>query len=251
MLSARMIAIREPRMRMAALGEAMAAEPPYALVALIGHLVALGGDASPGAVATLDAVLRVLSDPAALGYERRAELYGAALDAGRPEVALLFLDVAPATPGTAQLERKLDDERPLTPAGRSMTLGERKWLARGHRRDLIMQLARDPHPDVIAILLDNPHLTEGDVLKLASRRPMLPRALAVIAASEKWRVRPNVRRALVLNPYTPAPLAARLMTLLADADLARAAADPALSDRLRQHAAELVARRRAVRSLLG
>ena len=249
-VSERLAAIPEPRMRVALLAETLGHIAPRAAVDLLAELLDRAGDSPAPHRAALDAALLVLEEEALLGYERRAELYEAAVAAGRGDVALLLIDAAPTASGTAKLERELGKERRLVPGGRSFTLGERKSLARGHSRELLLQLVRDPHPDVIAVLVDNPHLTEADVLRLASHRPMRGRALAAVAASDRWRMRAPVRRALVLNPYTPAPLAARLMTTLADGDLAKAAADPALADRLRAHAAELLANRRARRALV-
>jgi hypothetical protein len=240
-----MSAILEPLMRVAAMAEVMADGPPEAMVGLVGNLIARAGDAAGNHRAALDAVLLVLSDAERLPYDRRAELYAAAVEAGLAEVALLLLDAAPIIPTAESLARKLGDERAITPSGPALTLGARKWMARGHRRDLLLHLVRDPHPEVIAVLLDNPHLTESDVLKLATRRPALPAGLAAIAASHRWRVRARIRRALVLNPFTPLPLAARLMTTLSDADLHRAVQDPALGERLRQHARRILAVRRA------
>ena len=246
-LAARLVAIPEPRMRAAAMAEALASGPAASAVRLLGDVIA-GGGASPGHRAAAFAAVAVLSDGGLLDYDRRAALYAAAIDAGDEEVALILLDAAPPAPGTEALERQLDAERPLAPRGRPLTLGERKALARGHRRELLLQLARDPHPAVIAVLLESPHLTEADVIHLASRRPMLPAALAAIAAAERWRVRPAVRRALVLNPMSPAPLVARLMLTLGDGDLEEAACEhPGLPERLRRHAAALLARRLAAR----
>ena len=55
--------------------------------------------------------------------------------------------------------------------GRPLTLGERKSLARTHDRSLIQRVVRDPHPDVVRILLDNPSLTEEDVVRVCAARP--------------------------------------------------------------------------------
>src|SRR5262249_48907305 len=97
----------------------------------------------------------------------------------------------------------------------------------------------DPHPAVVAILLDNPHVTEGDIMKVAAMRPAAPEALAKVAAHPKWSVRHAVKRALVLNPATPLADAIRLATTLRAAELAGLAGDPALPEPLRAHAAQL------------
>jgi hypothetical protein len=245
-LAAQLQVLAEPVMRAAAMAELLAAGPVEGVVQLVKELIAQATDTASGPRLALDALVLVLSDGARLGYERRAELYAAAVEAALPEVALLLLDAAPPVPSAEKLERELGQERPLTPGGRPLPLGERKALARSHRRDLLLHLMRDPHPDVVAVLLDNPHLTESDVLRLASRRPMLPAALAAVAGSNRWRARLRVRCALVLNPFTPLPLAARLAITLGEADLRRVATDPALDERLRRHASGVLELRRAV-----
>ena len=53
------------------------------------------------------------------------------------------------------------------------------------RREILLML-RDPHPDVVAILLDNPHITESDVVRIASARPAVPASLARLAAHARW-----------------------------------------------------------------
>ena len=64
--------------------------------------------------------------------------------------------------------------------GRPLTLGERKSLARTHDRSLIQRVVRDPHPDVIRILLDNPSLTEPDVVRICASRPCDPQVLQTV-----------------------------------------------------------------------
>lgn len=243
-LAARLNAIREPRMRVAAIAEALASSSAEAAIWSLATWLAGAGDAASSHRIALDAALVVLGDSARLAYDRRTELYAAARAAELPEVAMLLIEAAPVPPGTERLERELDDERPLIPSGRPLTLGERKAMARGHRRDLLGHLLRDPHPDVVAILLDNPRLTESDVVRLAARRPMVPAALGLIAASERWRNRSQVRRALVHNPFTPLPLAARVLTTLSDRELRDLAADGTMAAALRLHARAVLARRR-------
>jgi hypothetical protein len=101
-------------------------------------------------------------------------------------------------------------------------------------------MLRDPHPEVVAILLGNPHLTEDDVVRMAALRPSLSASLATIAIHPRWSLRYPVRRALVLNPSTARHVAVRLATTLRPGDLAQLAADPTQPVVLRQHAAELL-----------
>jgi hypothetical protein len=235
--------IREARMRRAVVAEAIAATPPDDAAELLGDLVTRGGSRDPAVTAALDALAGALGREELLAYDRRSVLYAVAVRAGRPEVArLLFHDVDLGDP------EELTGGRPVVPRGRPLSLGERKSLARGQRHDLLQHLLRDPHPDVIEVLLANPRLTEADVLVIASRRPQLARALEAVSLNERWGCRYRVKRALVMNPHTPVALAARLAVTLRRADLKAVAADGHLAPPLREHARELLAGRAAARS---
>ncbi len=94
--------------------------------------------------------------------------------------------------------------------GRSVTLGERKSIARTRNRDLLARVLRDPHPDVIRILLENPSLTERDVIRLCARRPIAPEVLREVFRSTRWIVRYGVRKAIVKNPFAPIDVALQL-----------------------------------------
>ena len=187
----------------------------------------------------LECLVAMLGDPELLVYGARATLYAAAKQRGHHAIRRLFFE---ASPGGSDDRGSSDAnaERPVVPRGRPLTLGERKSLARSHRRDLLVHLIRDPHPDVIRILLSNPHLTESDVLSLASRRPAAGAALREIAIHPQWSTRYPVKRSLVRNPYTPLALAMRLATTLRPGDLRSIARDPQLAELLREHAAGLL-----------
>jgi hypothetical protein len=120
-----------------------------------------------------------------------------------------------------------------------LTLGERKALALTHDREQLLLLLRDPHPAVVAILLDNPHLTEADIVRIAAARPAVPASLATVAAHPRWSVRHPVKRALVLNPSTPLADAIRIATTLRFQELRELAADPSVPEPLRTHAAQV------------
>src|SRR4051794_15239401 len=183
-LASRLCAIREPRMRVLALVEALVAGDPDTWVDALAAAIARAGD-DADALAAVEAITHAVADPA-LPYAARATLYRAAVDHGHAALARLFLTASPSVVPPEQLERQLAPERPLKPTGRPLTLGERKALARTHRREDLLLLIRDPHPAVIAILLDNPHLTESDVVRIAAIRPAVPESLARIASHPRW-----------------------------------------------------------------
>ncbi|MGE0546008.1 MAG: hypothetical protein AB7O24_25690 [Kofleriaceae bacterium] len=207
----------------------------HALAAVINR--AHQGD-DPDAALALESITHAAAD-SSLAYRTRQRLYEAAASFGLPAIARLFLAASPNTASQSQLDKQLAPERALRPTDRPLTLGERKALARTHRRDKLTLLLRDPHPEVVAILLDNPHVTEPEVVRIAAGRPAVPESLAKIAAHHRWSVRHAVKRALVQNPMTPLADAIRIATTLSVHELEQLAQDPALPEPLRRHAADL------------
>lgn len=229
-------------MRVLALVEALGQGEPEEWVEALSAIVArahLVDDVD--AMETLQCVTHAAAEPM-LAYAVRQRLYEAAVARGLPTIARLFLVASPQNDLPRQLEKQLGPERPLRPNdARPLTLGERKALARTHRRDKLLLLIRDPHPQVVAIVLDNPHITEQDVVRMAAARPGVPESLAKIAVHPRWSVRHPVKRALVLNPSTPLADAIRIATTLRGPELAELAADHSLPEQLRTHAAEVLA----------
>lgn len=232
--------LRDARMRASVLAEHLASKSADAAVEELAHIIQRSvrlGDS--GAVLALACLALALGLADLVPYEQRRELYATARQRAHEAVARLFLEGGPVAAGTGMPGDPLAPERPLTPSGRPLTLGERKSLARGHRRELLLQLLRDPHPDVVAVLVDNPHITERDVLVLASRRPSTAQALAHVAANQRWMPRYGVRLALVKNPYSPVPWAVRLATTLRATDLRDVASDTHLAPLVREQAQDL------------
>lgn len=225
-------AIREPSQRQSALARLLATESQSAH-AWLHHWILRARRGGAGFTVALDAAAMVLTRSDLLGYEQRSDMYQAAKSAELEHVAFLLLEETAA-------DESFEPERPLDPRGRPLTLGERKSLARGSRRDLLEKLLADPHPAVVEILLGNPMLTERDVLTITSRRPISGLTLLRVVSSEKFRPRPAVRRSLCLNPNLPVLVAARLMTTLGDRDLREIGGDRNLSAHLRLHAKRLL-----------
>lgn len=127
------------------------------------------------------------------------------------------------------LRRALESDR-----GRPLSLGERKSLARKRDRNLLARALRDPHPDVAQVLLDNPALTEIDIVRLCARRPIHPEVLAQIFRHPRWVLRYRIRLALALNPHTPEEIALQLLPHLTRSDLRAVASSGDVSERVRE-----------------
>jgi hypothetical protein len=117
--------------------------------------------------------------------------------------------------------------------GRPLSLGERKSLARGRDRTLLARVLRDPHPDVIRILLRNPALIEDDIVRLCALRPISAEVLAEVFRTPRWILRYRVKHALARNPYTPEDLAVQLVPHLTPSDRRELGYASHASERLR------------------
>ncbi len=227
-------------MRRVLIAEFLARADARSAIETLSHLIERA-HRSDAFVVALDSLGAALADKELVDYDTRCALYAEAKEMNRLEVAQLLFST-PAAADAAKREAALQT-RPIEPRGRPLTLGERKSLARGRDRQELTKLLCDPHPAVVEILLGNPHITEADVLALASRRPSLPRALEMIYASERWIARHPVKRALVLNPNTPIAIASALVITLHDADVREVARDVNLSGAVRAQASAVLARR--------
>ncbi len=242
----RLRVIIDPALRRRALVTILTVSEPAVVVTAADDLVrtAVGRD-DPELSGSLAALISACAD---LDYDTRARLYALARQRQAVHLTRVLLDASPATADPDQVARQLAPERPLRQRSRALTLGERKSLARTSQRELIVQLVRDPHPDVVAILLGNPHLTERDVVTMASLRPAVPAALALIADHPRWSVRSMVRRALTFNPHTAVHVAIRVATTLRPGDWRELEQDRGLGPELRAHVQSLLLTVRTRRS---
>lgn len=199
----------------------------------------------------LGALVCAFADPACDDARQRIAERASGAEFTAARTVLGFSHSAPrATTGTGppgsgrpapEPDRASPERAPAgEPAGRPLTLGERKSLARTHDRKLLDRACRDAHPAVIAILLDNPSLTEDRVVRIVARRPQSEVALRLVAAHATWCARARVRSALAHHPSTPPYLAAPLLCLLGRAALREVASTPLGPPHLRQVATYLL-----------
>jgi hypothetical protein len=186
------------------------------------------------AVMTLAALLAALGD---------CELVDGLRSAARAE-GLWSLDrLLRRSPPPAQAERPRQEiSIPDYGTGRELTVGERRSLARRPNRRAFEKLLGDPHPLVLRQLLENPKLTEDDVVFLATRRPARPEAIAAIVAAPRWLSQQRVRMAILLNPGSPSSVSIPLLALCARQELCELLRATDTSRLLRATARELLDR---------
>jgi len=123
---ARLKALRDPRMRVLALIEALCEDDPTAWVHAMAAIITRAHRSDDlDAAAALEAITHAAADPA-LAYGVRQQLYEAATAQRQPAIARLFLIASPTTMNAQQLARSLaPDGRSSPPAGRSPSASAR------------------------------------------------------------------------------------------------------------------------------
>ena len=205
-LARKLAALPEHTMRAHVLHEYLNRAPLVEATRVLAEIQRHGRMGGPPFDVALVALATVLTQDM-LHYELLARLYNEAKDAGLDTLRQLFFSSK-----DEPLAKMRDDLQ------RDYTLGHRKWLARDTRREVLAKLMHRPEPAVMPNLLRNPRVTERDVVLLAAKRPVDPEVLRLIFNSPRWIARYAVKRALVLNPYTPTDLAIRLLSLLTRQD---------------------------------
>jgi hypothetical protein len=191
---------------------------------------------------------RIASDPGLLGtHEVREKLagfpgftFGRALDllATLPWTSLLSLSQSPRTPPVVRRQA----ERKLLAQLASMALGEKIALARRAHRALFQVLIGTADGQVLSALLNNPRLVENDILVILNTSKPPLEFFGELASHRKWGPYIRVRRALVVCPYTPLPLALSVLVQLSVPDLRRVLEHPDSSEKVREAGQSLLDR---------
>jgi hypothetical protein len=227
-LARRLAALPETQMRERVLVEYLGQVTLQQAVQVLDEIYRFGRQGGPPFNVALLAVASALSG-GLLDYEILSQLYETAKQEGLATLTQLFLS---SQESDREVRRK-DEQFELT-------LGHRKWMARSPKRQVLERLLQNPEAEVIHNLLKNPRLTEQDVVLLAARRPALPDVQQEIFSSRRWLARYAVKRALVLNPYTPTELSLRLLGFITTRDQMLIKTSPTLPEPLREAAERLL-----------
>jgi hypothetical protein len=216
--------------------EARSADDGFALVQAALHQPA---SEAPRLGLLRETVLLVLAQGGAkrpLSYELRGALYASAAERG--DDLLMQLLRTPTSEVTME-----DPSAALPRSVGEIPLGVRRSLAKGSEKPMLDKLLLDPDQLVIRHLLDNPRLTEEDVIRIAARRPISGSTLNEIAESRRWASRIRVRVALARNPSCPTDVALRILGSLPLRELRELRSDGTLHDEIRKQAERELARR--------
>jgi hypothetical protein len=144
---------------------------------------------------------------------------------------LVQLTLSPSVP----TELKLNAEDHLIARLPQLPLGQKITLARRGPARLGGALLAEGHAQIVPIVLDNPYLTEAQVLKALSREKLTPGVVQALAHHRKWSLCYNVRLALVRNPASPLSAVLAYLPELTVSDLRELASPGIVPESLRKY----------------
>jgi hypothetical protein len=101
----------------------------------------------------------------------------------------------------------------------NMTVGERLKLALKGNKDARMILIRDPNRLIQRFVLQNPRISEDEIVMLARNRNLDMELLRKIGDHKHWPRNYQVKLALVTNPKTPLATALHFVSSLQERDI--------------------------------
>ena len=142
---------------------------------------------------------------------------------------------------SAELKRNAEDQ--LLARLPQLPLGQKITLARRGPARVAGALLAEGHAQVISIVLDNPYMTEAQILRALSREKLPVSVIPAITEHRKWSITYNVRLALVRHPASPLATILSYLPELTVTDLRELAAPGIVPENLRKYLQAEVQRR--------
>ena len=131
-------------------------------------------------------------------------------------------------------------EKTLLQRLKTMVVAERIKLALRGNRETRALLVRDGNRMVRRFVLQNPRITDDEIIALAKSRTIDDEMLREIADETQWTKNYQVRLALVTNPKTPLVIALRHMASIGDRDIRQLAKSKNVSQTIANAAKRIV-----------
>jgi len=126
-----------------------------------------------------------------------------------------------------------------------LPLGQKITLARRGPARVAGALVAEGNAQILPVALDNPYLTEAQVLKALARDKLSTSVVQALARHAKWSQSYHVRLALVRHPATPVSVVLGFLPLLTVNDLRELAEPGIVAENLRKYLQAEVQRRMA------
>jgi len=124
-----------------------------------------------------------------------------------------------------------------------MKVGEKLKAALKGNRDARAILVRDSNRMVARFVLQNPRITDDEIVGIARNRNLDTDILRIVGEHKEWSHNPQVRSALVSNPKTPVAIALRCVNSLSERELRLLAKSKNISSAVASSAKRLLIQR--------
>lgn len=142
---------------------------------------------------------------------------------------------------SAELKRNAEEQ--LIARLPQLPLGQKITLARRGPARVAGALLAEGHTQIASIVLDNPYLTEAQILKALSREKLPAPVIPAIVQHRKWSISYNIRLALIRHPAAPLATILSYLPQLTVSDLRELAAPGIVPENLRKYLQAEVQRR--------
>jgi len=142
---------------------------------------------------------------------------------------------------SAELKRNAEEQ--LIARLPQLPLGQKITLARRGPARVAGALLAEGHAQIASIVLDNPYLTEAQILKALSREKLPAPVIPAIIQHRKWSLSYNVRLALIRHPAAALATILSYLPELTVSDLRELAAPGIVPESLRKYLQAEVQRR--------
>lgn len=142
---------------------------------------------------------------------------------------------------SAELKRNAEEQ--LLARLPQLPLGQKITLARRGPGRVAGALLAEGHAQVVSIVLDNPYMTEAQILRALSREKLPASVIPAIVQHRKWSITYNIRLALVRHPSAPLATILAYLPELTVSDLRELAAPGIVPESLRKYLQAEVQRR--------
>lgn len=140
-------------------------------------------------------------------------------------------------------EKNGEKDQSLFQRIQNMSLTEKIQLGMKGDREARTILIRDSNKMIQLAVINNPRITESEVVNIAHSRNVKEEVLRKIANTKEWTKLYQVRVALVNNPKTPIAVALRFISTLMTNDLKSLATSKSVPSAIRTAARRLTLRR--------
>src|SRR5437773_1887687 len=148
---------------------------------------------------------------------------------------------------SAELKRNAEEQ--LIARLPQLPLGQKITLARRGPARVAGALLAEGHAQVISVVLDNPYITEAQILKALSREKLPAPVIPAIIHHRNWSISYNIRTTLLRQPSAPPATILSYLPQLTVSDLRELAAPGIVPEKLRRYIQAEVQRRLGARAL--